>query len=375
MELRIQAAKHAVATYPKNLPAGASVDDLDSDGADRLAIVVNKRWGPSVDLTVGFLDNPDRELRDKILAHLNAWARDAAVRFHEVDTDAAVRIGRFTDYDMPGFGGYWSYVGTDIEFIARDQPTMNFERFTATTPDSELYRVVRHEAGHTLGFPHEHMRRELVERLDREKVIAAYRVTQGWSEQEVIDQVLTPLEEASIFGTELTDETSIMCYEIEGELTLDGVPIIGGVDINESDHRFASPAYHRDHHPLPCPRRGTRCAPSQPAARKRTPIRRGDRHTQTGRDQFIRSAGLATLRLTTPTLGYVQLGDLRTAPSELALAVSDFEALRAFGGRSVRQLLALPWQGDPTPLLPAFTQQLPAFTNGGIRPPTADLFE
>jgi hypothetical protein len=25
MELRIQAAKHAVATYPKNLPGGASV--------------------------------------------------------------------------------------------------------------------------------------------------------------------------------------------------------------------------------------------------------------------------------------------------------------------------------------------------------------
>jgi hypothetical protein len=244
-ELRIEAAKQAVATYPKNLPEGASIDDLDKDGGDRLAIVVQKRWGPSVDLTVGFLDNPERELRDKILAHLNAWARDAAVRFHEVDTDPIVRIGRFSDYDKPGYGGYWSNVGTDIKSIRPDQPTMNFQGFTLATPDREFHRVVRHEAGHTLGFPHEHMRRELVERLDRDKVIAAYKVTEGWSEQEVIDQVLTPLEESSILGTAVTDETSIMCYQIEGELTLDGKPIVGGLDINETDYHFASLVYPR----------------------------------------------------------------------------------------------------------------------------------
>jgi hypothetical protein len=31
-----------------------------------------------------------------------------------------------------------------------------------TTPDAEFYRVVRHETGHTLGFPHEHMRKEII---------------------------------------------------------------------------------------------------------------------------------------------------------------------------------------------------------------------
>jgi uncharacterized protein (TIGR03083 family) len=93
-------------------------------------------------------------------------------------------------------------------------------------------------------------------------------------------------------------------------------------------------------------------------------------------DQFIRHAGLPALRLTTPTTGSVQLGDPRTPPGLLVLDTSDFEALRAFGGRrSIRQLLTLPWQGDPTPLLPAFTQQLPAFTNNGIRPPPDDLIE
>jgi uncharacterized protein (TIGR03083 family) len=86
-------------------------------------------------------------------------------------------------------------------------------------------------------------------------------------------------------------------------------------------------------------------------------------------DQFIRQAGLPALQLITPTIGSVQLGDPHTARGQVALNISDFEALRALGGRrSIRQLLALPWHGDPTHLLPAFS-------NDGIRPPHDDLIE
>lgn len=93
-------------------------------------------------------------------------------------------------------------------------------------------------------------------------------------------------------------------------------------------------------------------------------------------DQFIRQAQLPALRLSTPTIGSVQLGDPHAAGGHVALDVSDFEALRAFGGRrSIGQLLALPWDGDPTPLMPAFTDMLPAFTKGGLRPPVGDLVE
>jgi uncharacterized protein (TIGR03083 family) len=93
-------------------------------------------------------------------------------------------------------------------------------------------------------------------------------------------------------------------------------------------------------------------------------------------DQFIRQAGLPALRLSTPTIGSVQLGDPQTALGHLTLSLSDFEALRAFGGRrSVAQLLALPWDRNPTNLMPAFTDVLPAFTNDGLRPPTDDLIE
>jgi hypothetical protein len=93
-------------------------------------------------------------------------------------------------------------------------------------------------------------------------------------------------------------------------------------------------------------------------------------------DIFIRHGELPALQLMTPTVGSIQLGDLHTARDLVALAISDFEALRALGGRrSVRQLLALPWRGDPTHLMPAFTHLLPAFSNEGMRPPTDDLVE
>jgi hypothetical protein len=85
---------------------------------------------------------------------------------------------------------------------------------------------------------------------------------------------------------------------------------------------------------------------------------------------------LPALRLVTPTIGSVQLGNPHAARGQIALNICDFEALRAFGGRrSIRQVLALPWHGEPTNLLPAFTHLLPAFSNDGIRPPNDDLVE
>jgi len=55
---RREAAVHAVTTYAKNLPVGTSLDDLGGDGGGRLAVVVNKWWGPSADLTVGSSTTP-----------------------------------------------------------------------------------------------------------------------------------------------------------------------------------------------------------------------------------------------------------------------------------------------------------------------------
>ncbi|MGM4877649.1 hypothetical protein AB7645_41165 [Bradyrhizobium sp. 956_D2_N1_5] len=240
-----RAATNAIAVNPENRPPGFEMTEVPtgSDG-ERLALDVTRYWGrQGVNLTVGFLDQPELALRNRILLHLNAWGKTANVLFVESADQAQVRIARWSAKEAaPGQDGYWSYLGTDILLIHPDRPTMNLEAFTMQTPDSEFHRVVRHEAGHTLGFPHEHMRKALVSRLNRQKVIDAYMKSQGWTQQEVIDQILTPLEESSLLGTP-AQSNSIMCYEIDGRLTLDGEPIVGGTDITADDHAFAAQIY------------------------------------------------------------------------------------------------------------------------------------
>jgi len=205
-----------------------------------IAVVKANAWGKRGErLTTSFMDNPSTALRREILKHLNMWNKRANVEFVESSTDPMVRIDRRTG---PKWGGYWSYVGTEILGIPADEPTMNFEGFTMRTPQSEFRRVVCHEAGHTLGFPHEHMRKAFVQRIDPEKAYAYFQRSDGWSRRDVDDQVLTPLDARTLLGTK-PDQTSIMCYQLPGTITKDGQPIQGGLDINGTDYAFAAQIY------------------------------------------------------------------------------------------------------------------------------------
>ncbi len=211
-------------------------------GPRRLAVLVGNRWPTGgVRLSVQFLDTPPVALRKRILAHMNAWSERADVSFVETRGVGEVRIARLDD--PPADAGYWSYLGTEILGIEDEAPTMNLEGFTLRTPEAEFRRVVRHETGHTLGFEHEHLRTDFVQRIDRRKAIAYYRRTQGWSADETIAQVLTPLAEASIFGSTESDPDSIMCYQVPGTITRDGRAIRGGSDFSPTDLAFAARVY------------------------------------------------------------------------------------------------------------------------------------
>ena len=235
--LQDKAAEVAARENPVNAPnrelmslSGASIDVL------ALTVSTGKYWGPvSKKLSVSFLESTPADLRARIVSHLNAWSEWCGISFAETSGTGNVRISR-------GPGGYWSYLGTDIRLIPLNRPTMNLQGFTMRTADSEFVRVVRHEAGHTLGFPHEHMRKALVDRIDPEKAYAYFQRTQGWSRPMVDQQVLTALDGWSIFGTE-PDQDSIMCYQLPGSITRDGQPIRGGRDINRTDSAFAGVIY------------------------------------------------------------------------------------------------------------------------------------
>ena len=227
--LNEKAAEVAARENPVNAPLQELV--ALGDGVlmpQRLTFYTAKYWGPKPKtLTVSFMESAAADLRARIVSHLNAWAQYGGINFAETSGIGDVRISR-------GAGGYWSYLGTDIKLIPKNRPTMNLQGFTMNTDEMEYRRVVRHEAGHTLGFPHEHMRQTLVERIDKEKAYAYFLRTQGWSKEMVGQQVLTPLDPSKIMGTE-PDQDSIMCYRLPGEVTKDGQPIRGGNDINTMD--------------------------------------------------------------------------------------------------------------------------------------------
>jgi hypothetical protein len=242
----IDAARTACRVNPANRPLAAGGAALEPQ---RLALLTSKYWGAGgVKLGVAFLDDAPADLRDRILGHMNAWGGRANVTFTPASrAGAQVRVLRERG------GGYWSYLGTDVLHIPSGEPTMNLDSFGMDTPEGEYLRVVRHETGHTLGFPHEHLRREIVQRLDPQKTIAWFGRTYGWSADEVRQQVLTPLEEALLVATPHADLASIMCYQLSGECTTDGRPVPGGADIDEADFGLAEKVYPRPGGPPPPP--------------------------------------------------------------------------------------------------------------------------
>lgn len=211
-------------------------------GPRRIVVVVGRKWpAKGVRLSVSFLDNPSVALRTRILKHMNAWGEHANVLFSETTGVGEVRIARL---DSPiEEAGYWSYVGTEILEIDEDDPTLNLDSFTMRTSEAEFRRVVRHEAGHTLGFDHEHMRSDIVKRIDPKKAYAYFDRTNGWPKEETDLQVLTPLAKKSIMGTTEADPLSIMCYQLPASIMKDRKAVPGGLDINANDFAFANKLY------------------------------------------------------------------------------------------------------------------------------------
>jgi hypothetical protein len=238
------AARRAIEINPANAAQSRIMERTPPGrrgGPRRLTVVIARRWPASgVKLPVSFLDSPPKDLRSRILLHMNAWGKTANVVFTATNGVGKVRIARLNS--PPDLAGYWSWVGTEILQIDEDEPTLNLEGFTMKTPESEFRRVVRHEAGHTLGFDHEHMRKQLVQKVDKAKAYVFFDKTQGWTKKEVDEQVLTPLDEKSIMGTTEADPLSVMC-QIPGSITKDGKPIPGGRDINLKDFAFAASIY------------------------------------------------------------------------------------------------------------------------------------
>jgi hypothetical protein len=244
--LLVDAAKTATRINPTNAPVfgplAAVGGGFQVTDPLRIAVLTSKYWGPTPrQLTVSFMEATPADLSARILTHMNAWTRTGCISFVQTNGTGDVRISREP-------GGYWSYLGTDILHIPKDRQTMNLEGFTMDTSESEYRRVVRHQSGHTLGFPHEHLRHALINRIDFVKAYQWFLDTYGWDKATVEAQVLTALDEASLMGTP-ADQDSIMCYQLPGLITTDGLPIDGGTDIDPADYAFCGKIYPQPRRP------------------------------------------------------------------------------------------------------------------------------
>lgn len=235
------ASQLAISINPANRPHEQALAKMGTS-FDKAAIAVlsTKYLGSEgVKWRVGFMSTASAKLQERIVGFMNGWSKYCNVQFDIIQgavSNAEIRISL-------GAGGLWSYLGTDVLQIPRNQQTMNLQGFSLNTSDAECKRVIYHEAGHSIGCPHEHMRKAIINRLDPPKTYAYFERTQGWSAQETRQQVFTPLEESSIMGTPTAQETSIMCYGFPGSITKDGRPIVGGTDITPEDAAFMGKLY------------------------------------------------------------------------------------------------------------------------------------
>lgn len=207
-------------------------------GNKELASFWNKRWPQGSKLRVRFLDGSP-ELHEAVARYAALWAPHINLSFQFGNySQSEIRVSFARE-------GYWSYVGTDAQELGDDEPTMNFGRWSDQRPDDSIVRrTVLHEFGHALGCVHEHQSPEAGIPWDVEKVLAYYRLTQGWNAQETFEQVLYKYSFSEVRAT-VWDGDSIMQYPVERFLTDGKFEVPWNSDLSPADILFVGKMYPR----------------------------------------------------------------------------------------------------------------------------------
>ena len=206
----------------------------------RAALALVKQWQNGRVLRCRFLDGSPRQRR-KVINNAEEWEDYASINFRFVTTGPAeIRVSFSAD------PGSWSALGTDAlveRYFPRYQPTMNFGWLTDTLDDAETRRVVLHEFGHALGLIHEHQNPKARLRWNRAEV---YRVFSGppnyWSKADIDHNILQRYSPSGIKGSDY-DDKSIMLYQFDGSLFLDGRGTPLNTQLSTKDRSFIRSMY------------------------------------------------------------------------------------------------------------------------------------
>ena len=207
-----------------------------------LALFVPNMWPVNVrQLRVKFLDGSP-ELRARIVdleGGPNGWNSASAMQFVFTQQEPShIRI-TFTR------GASWSYVGTQCKYIAADQPTMQLGWLDTRTEEREVRRVWLHEAGHALGFWHEH---ETVLGID--SIPWDYKGINKWCKDKGItyqdwEKTWNCPADDSVIMHPIYDEDSIMHYYVPPEWVLDRIPRGGANTLSSVDRQMVEAWYEK----------------------------------------------------------------------------------------------------------------------------------
>lgn len=233
----IAAAIKAIEENPDNAPMQANPGGpgVQPHEPFAMAAVTAKQWMPGRTLKVSFVDgNP--AVQNKVESFAKEWEDHANLKLDFGDhADPEIRVS-FQQQ------GSWSYLGTDALVIPDDRATMNYGWLTPASPDDEYSRVVLHEFGHAMACIHEHNHPEAGIPWDREAVYRYYTLTQGWSREDVDNQVLARYDR-SVTNFSAYDPTSIMHYAVPNELTVGDFEVGWNRVLSQIDKDFAAVLY------------------------------------------------------------------------------------------------------------------------------------
>jgi astacin (peptidase family M12A) len=185
---------------------------------------IEKTWVNGTKLTYCFFDESKghntpsdwtglEEDKNVVREAFNTWKNvGIGLEFKEIEdpNEAIIRIG-FKRRD-----GSWSYVGTDVLGIPRNQRTMNFGWSLSGTWYGEETAI--HEIGHTLGAPHEHQNPNAGIEWNEDAVYAYFQGSPNyWDKNTIHHNILNSIPQREIEGSNW-DPDSIMHYQFQAEL-------------------------------------------------------------------------------------------------------------------------------------------------------------